>query len=181
MEKKEKKCFSLCSNRRQFLFASGVGTATVFLTGIPGLGTKKVEAITTGYPRKRIASLSSLKTGKPVNFKYPDSNKYADSFIVKLGAESGGGVGSAKDVVAYNNYCTHMGGNMLTKGGGFKASDNALGPCQYHQSTFDLTRHGIIISGHATESLAQVMLEVEGNDVYAVGVMGLIYGRNSNL
>lgn len=181
MEKKEEKCFSLCSNRRQFLLTSGVATATVFLTGIPGLGAKKVEAVTTGYPRKRIGKLSSLKTGKPIAFKYPDSNKYSNSFIVKLGAEAGGGIGSKRDVVAFNNFCTHMGGDLLSKGGGFKAADKALGPCQYHQSTFDLTRHGIIISGHATESLAQVLLEVEGDDIYAVGVMGLIYGRHSNL
>ena len=65
--------------------------------------------------------------------------------------------------------------------GGYHAADKAVGPCPYHQSVFDLTRHGIIVNGHATESLAQVLLEVEGNDVYAVGVMGLIYGRNSNL
>ena len=64
MEKKEEKCFSLCSNRRQFLLTSGVATATVVLTGIPGIGTKKVEAVTTGYPRKKRASLTSRKTWK---------------------------------------------------------------------------------------------------------------------
>ncbi|MEE9165476.1 MAG: arsenate reductase (azurin) small subunit [Nitrospinota bacterium] len=179
MEKKEGKCFSLCSNRRQFLLTSGVATATVVLTGIPGIGTKKVEAITTGYPRMKIASLSSLKTGKPVEFNYPDNKKYAGSFVVKLGTQAGGGVGPNKDVVAFNNFCQHMGGKMLD--GGYKAADKAIGPCPYHQSTFDLTRHGIIITGHSTESIAQVFLEVEGDDIYAVGMMGLIYGRHSNL
>ena len=179
MEKKEGKCFSLCSNRRQFLLTSGVATATVILTGIPGMGTKKVEALTTGYPRQKIATLSSLKSGKPVEFKYPDSKKFSGSFVVKLGTEAGGGVGPNKDIVAFNNFCTHMGGKMLE--GGFHAADKAVGPCPYHQSTFDLTRHGIIISGHATESLGQVLLEVKGNDVYAVSMMGLIYGRYDNL
>ncbi len=179
MAKKEEKCFSLCSNRRQFLLASGVATATVVLSGIPGMGAKKAEAITSGYPRQKVASLSSLKTGKPVEFKYPDTKKYSGSFIVKLGTQAGGGVGPAKDVVAFNNFCQHMGGKMLD--GGYKAADKAIGPCPYHQTTFDLTRHGIVISGHSTESISQILLEVEGNDVYAYGMMGLIYGRHSNL
>ena len=50
-----------------------------------------------------------------------------------------------------------------------------------HQSTFDLTRHGMIIGGHATQSLPQVLLELEGDDIYAVGMLGLIYGRYDNL
>jgi len=44
-----------------------------------------------------------------------------------------------------------------------------------------VTRHGIIISGQAYESLPQVLLELDGDDIYAVGMMGLIYGRNQNL
>jgi arsenite oxidase small subunit len=45
-----------------------------------------------------------------------------------------------------------------------------------HLTTFDLTRHGMVISGHATESLPQIVLEVQGDDIYAVGVQGLVYG-----
>ncbi|HAH02844.1 MAG TPA: arsenate reductase (azurin) small subunit, partial [Vibrio sp.] len=48
-------------------------------------------------------------------------------------------------------------------------------------STFDLRRHGIMVSGQAFESLPQVLLELEGDDIYAVGVMGLIFGRMENL
>ncbi|HAK37062.1 MAG TPA: arsenate reductase (azurin) small subunit [Nitrospina sp.] len=179
MEKKEEKCFSLCANRRQFLLTGGVATATVVLSGIPGIGARKVEAVTTGYPRKKIATLSALKSGKPLEFTYPDSKKYSGSFAVDLGVQAGGGVGPGKSVVAFNNFCQHMGGKMLD--GGFHAADKAVGPCPYHQTTFDLVRHGIVISGHSTESIAQILLEVEGNDVYAVGMMGLIYGRHSNL
>ena len=37
------------------------------------------------------------------------------------------------------------------------------------------------MSGHATESLPQVVLEVEGDDVYATGILGLIYGKRNSL
>jgi len=56
-----------------------------------------------------------------------------------------------------------------------------MGSCPLHLSTYDVTRHGIIISGQAYESLPQVLLELDGDDIYAVGMMGLIYGRNQNL
>jgi arsenite oxidase small subunit len=39
----------------------------------------------------------------------------------------------------------------------------------------------MIIGGHATESLPQVLLELEGDNIYAVGMIGLIYGRYDNL
>ena len=56
-----------------------------------------------------------------------------------------------------------------------------LGQCPFHLSVYDLRRHGIIVSGQAYQSLPQVLLELEGDDIYAVGMMGLLYGRNENL
>jgi arsenite oxidase small subunit len=46
---------------------------------------------------------------------------------------------------------------------------------------FDLTRHGILISGQAYQSLPQILLELEGDNIFAVGVFGLIFGRYDNL
>ena len=65
-----------------------------------------------------------------------------------------------------------------TAGGGAPVS---LGACPLHLSTYDLTRHGILISGQAYQSLPQVLLELAGDDIYAVGVFGLIFGRYDNL
>lgn len=175
---KDEKCLSPCASRREFLLFSGAATATVLLTGIPGFGTKSVEAVVAKYPRQKIGKLSSLKVDTPLTFKYPDNKKFSNSILVKLGTPAGGGVGPNKDVVAFNLFCTHMGGDLKD---GYKAKDKVIGPCPYHLSTFDLTRHGMIVSGHATESLGQVLLEVQGNDIYATGMMGLIYGRNSNI
>jgi arsenite oxidase small subunit len=38
----------------------------------------------------------------------------------------------------------------------------------------------MVIAGHATESLPQARLEVEGDDIYVTGVMGLVYGTQTN-
>lgn len=176
-ESKSEGCLTKClASRRQFLFAGGLATAAVVLAGVPGFGGGAAEAVVSKYPRKKIGSLKALKEGKPVEFAYP--TKDIENMLVKLGAPAGGGVGTGKDVVAFNPVCTHMGGPLEEK---YNAQYKILGQCPFHQSTFDLTRHGMIISGHATESLPQVLLETEGDDIYATGFIGLVYGRNSNV
>lgn len=164
--------------RRQFLLTSGTATATVMIMMKVGAAQASVPALITNYPRKLVGKLSQLKTDKPVLFTYPDDKDYSDSLLVKLGTEAGGGIGPKKDVVAFNQYCTHQGGSLE---GTYKGETKSLGACPLHLSTFDLTRHGIVISGQAYQSVPQVLLEVEGDNIYAVGMMGLIYGRNNNL
>ncbi len=168
-----------CLSRRTFLVGTGAAaTGTVMLTGIPGLEGKAWAARLARYPRLLIANLGELQINRPQSFKYPDEGKNTNSMLVKLGQEAGGGIGPDRDVVAFNTLCTHMGADL---GRYYKGSDTALGPCPFHQSTFDLTRHGIIISGHATESLPQVLLELDGDEIWAVGMVGLIYGRYDNV
>ncbi len=163
-----------CITRREFLFAGG---SVVLLNSVPGLGGK-VFAKTKEYPRKRIMSLSALSKDKPTVFRYPFDEIQCNSFIVKLDEEAGGGVGSDKDIVAFSSFCPHMGGPLM---GVYDKEYKVAGPCPLHLSTFDLTRHGMVISGHSTQALPQVMLEIEGNAIYAVGVLGLIYGFDNNL
>ncbi len=164
-------------NRRAFLLSGGIAT-TVVMIGIPGLAEAETPAVVASYPRKFITKLSSLKVDGPFDFEYPDEGEYAESILVKLGREAGGGLGPEKDVVAFNYTCTHQGGPLQ---GTYKADDKVLGPCPLHLSSFDLTRHGIFISGQAYQSLPQVLMELEGDDIYAVGMFGLIYGRFDNL
>lgn len=167
-----------CMSRRQFLLYGGAAVTVVTLNAIPGVSFAAGETpqvLLASYPRKRIGSLSALATGKPVDFSYPYPN--VNNILVKLGAPAGGGVGPANDVVAFNALCTHMGGPLV---GTYKGAHQVLGPCPLHLTTFDLTRHGMVVSGHATESLPQIVLEVQGNDIYATGVMGLIYGYAAN-
>ncbi len=171
-------------SRRSFLVGAGAAVAlasTISITLFPGTAeAKTVRARILSYPRKKIARLSKLKANKPVNFKYPDDGKNSTAMLVRMGVPGGGGVGPKRDVVAFNYLCTHQGGPLM---GSYTVQDEhrVLGQCPLHLSTYDLRRHGMVISGQAYQNLPQVLLEVEGDDVYAVGMMGLIFGRDRNL
>jgi arsenite oxidase small subunit len=178
-EKKQKGVGKCLMSRRSFLLTSGATTATVMVMVNAGSSeAQQVPATVATYPRKKIGKLSALKADKPVEFTYPDEGQYAESMLVKLGVPAGGGIGPDRDVVAFNNYCTHQGGPL---GGTYKADTKSLGACPFHLSTYDLTRHGILISGQAYQSLPQVLLELDGDDIYAVGIFGLVFGRYDNL
>lgn len=165
-------------SRRMFLIGAGV-TTTIVITLDPGTPqAREVPAQITEYPRKLIAKLSDLKQDVPFDFSYPDEGEYSENMIVKLGKQAGGGIGPNKDVVAFNYACTHQGGQLNDT---YKADTKSLGACPLHLSTYDLTRHGILISGQAYQSLPQILLELEGDDIYATGVFGLIFGRKNNL
>ena len=165
-------------SRRKFLFYSGTAlTSGTVLLQIPGVLQAKEAHIAT-YPQKLIAKMSELKLDQPVIFNYPDDGASSTSILVKMGQKAGGGVGKQRDVVAFNTICTHQGGPLL---GSYNTEYKTLGQCPFHLTTYDLTRYGIIVSGQAYQSLPQVLLEVKGDSIYAVGVMGLIFGRNNNL
>lgn len=178
-DKKATESHFSCVTRRKFLLGSGAVVATtVLLPPIAGLGGQALAAELAAYPRKRIGLLSDLKLNKPEIFTYPGDNFHSRSMLVKMGVEAGGGIGDAFDVVAYNCLCTHMGGELSSF---YQPDHQVVGPCVFHQSVFDLTRHGIIVNGHATESLPQVLLELDGDVIYATGLIGLIYGHFDNL
>ena len=164
----------LCMSRRSFLLS---GSSAIILSSMPGIATA-VKLIVKDYPRVKIASLKDLKIDQPIDFSYPPNNPVSTFFIVKLGEEAGGGIGRKKDIVAFSNLCSHMGGPL---NGTYKPGHKAVGPCPLHLTTFDLTRHGMVISGHATEALPQAMLEISGGNIYAIGVTGLVYGHHDNL
>lgn len=168
-----------CISRRQFLLTGGAVVSLAGLGGLPGLvdaAGNPISALRASYPRQRIGKLSALELGKPVHFKYPYPN--IENMLVRLGVPGGGGVGAAQDVVAFNLQCSHMGGPMH---GSYKEAHQVLGPCPLHLTTFDLTRHGMVVAGHATESLPQIVLETSRDDIFAVAVLGLLYGYAHNV
>jgi arsenite oxidase small subunit len=128
---------------------------------------------TLTYPRVKLANVRELKVGEPLTRQYLDFNVW----IVKLGERSVGGVGPDGDIVAFVPPCTHMGGPLV-----FNPKTNCA-VCPLHYTQFDLTRGGKVVSGHATQSLPQVMLEFDERtgDIYAVGVNQLVYGRVKNI
>jgi arsenite oxidase small subunit len=171
-------------SRRQLLVYGGtaaVAASTISVSLFPGsVEAKTVPATVTGYPRKFIARLSELKENQPFDFNYPDEGRNTQSMLVKTGVQCGGGIGPQQDVVGFSYMCTHQGGPL---NGTYKATGphRTLGQCPFHLSLFDVRRHGIIVSGQAYESLPQVLLELEGDEIYAVGIMGLLFGRTDNL
>lgn len=130
------------------------------------------------FPRMRIARISELKDGKPLDFNYPVEHPHNKNFLVKLGAPALGGVGPAGDIVAFNYICTHMGCSLK---GLYKHEHRMLGPCPCHYTRFDLSKGGMVIIGQATLSLPQILLEVEKEDIFATGLMRLIYGFRGKL
>lgn len=177
----EPDCQASCVSRRLFLGASGVTTATVLLGELfPGrvLGQSadaRVEVTT--LPRKKIGQLSMLEADKPVSFNYPGDGELHNCMLIKTGERSGGGLGDDQDVVAFSGRCTHMGGSLKNE---YNAEHKVAGPCRLHLTTFDLTRHGMVIAGHATQALPQIILELDGDDIYAIGIAGLLYGYSTN-
>ena len=135
-----------------------------------------VQRVTRSYPKVRLARIDALKTGEPLDFVYPLAQHR--SFLVKLGERASDGVGPDGDIVAFSYICSHMGCPLLEQ---YKPAHNVIGPCPCHYSTFDLSKNGILVIGQATQSLPQVVLETDGRHIFAIGVMGLVYGQSNNL
>lgn len=161
-------------SRRDFLFAGALALSSIPLAALGAAGgfAPGTVLLKATYTRKGIARLPDLVTGTPLYFDYPYPG--LPNLLVKLGAAAGGGLGAERDVVAFNLRCTHMGGDLSRA---FQPAQQVLGPCPRHLTSFDLMRHGLVITGSATESLPQIELELEGDTIYAVGVMGLAYGE----
>lgn len=124
------------------------------------------------YPRLKIATLSDLQKGV-FSTTYPD--QFSPVQVIKLGTKTVGGVGPDGDIVAYSGLCTHMGCPVSYDPG------TKVFMCPCHYSHFDAAADAMLISGPATQHLPRLVLEVEGQDIYAVSVQGLIYGRPHNL
>ena len=180
-------------SRRSFLIGAVAGSAAasvailvpVALTewiddddddGVPTDNGGSPAVVVATFQRTKIASLSDLTPGEPFDFEYPLEGQR--NFVLKLGAPAHGGIGDDGDIVAFSYACTHMGCPLI---GLYKHEHKILGPCGCHYSTFDLTRSGMVVLGQATQNLPQITLALDGDDVYATGVMGLIYGYRDNL
>ena len=166
--------------RRSFLVA-GAASATTLVLGdlFPGRvaaqDAQTVARLAT-YPAILIAALSKLHVDDPMSFTYPNPDTpHSNMMLVKLRRPAGGGIGPDQDIVAFSSYCTHMGGAVDGYSAKFK-----LGGCSQHLTTYDLTRHGMVVAGHATTSLPQIVLELRGDDIYATGILGLLYGYFRN-
>ncbi len=138
-------------------------------------GTAGPAAVVAVFPRTRVARMSQLQDGVPVMFDYPLEGQ--GNVLVKMGEPAIGGVGDGDDVVAFSRICTHMGCELTE----YRHEHGVLGPCPCHFSTFDLIHNGQVTLGQATQNLPQVLLEVDGDDVFATGLVRLVYGFADSL
>lgn len=156
--------------RREFVQLTGAGTAAVAASGMPLGAAGAAEA---GYPVVEVASLASLAPGEAVPFTYPDETSPA--LLMRLTEPALDGVGPNREVVAYSILCTHKGCPVLYR------PEQRMLICPCHWSTFDPAKSGSLVIGQASQPLPRIELSVEGDRVTATGVVGLIYGRHTNI
>ena len=163
------------ASRRWFLKVSGAGALGGAVAPAVAQTTPGSAKTLLAYPRKAVAMASKVSTGAPVSFTYPDAA--SPCLAVKMGSAVPGGVGPDKDIVAFSTLCTHMGCpvNYDSSAKTFK--------CPCHFSMFDAEKGGQMICGQATENLPRIRLEHDAKSgaISAVGVVGLIYGRQANV
>jgi arsenite oxidase small subunit len=167
------------ATRREFLKVSGAAAATAGV-GLATAGSAQAAQADAGratlpYPIKALGKAKALQVNVPQSFTYPDAA--SPCTLVKLGEAVPGGVGPDRDIVGYSNLCTHMGCPVS-----YDAQARTF-KCPCHFSAFDAELDGQMICGQATENLPRIQLAYDAKDdtVTAVGVMGLIYGRQSNV
>jgi arsenite oxidase small subunit len=167
-------------SRRDFLKISG-GAAAGASAGVAGLahaGKAQAEDVgraTLPFRPKAVTRAATLKVNEAVPFTFPDAS--SPCAVIKMGSAVPSGVGPDRDIVAYSTLCTHQGCPVSydTHARTFK--------CPCHYSMFDPEKSGQMVCGQATENLPQIVLEYNAHNdtVTAVGVEGLIYGRQSNV
>lgn len=169
-------------SRRIFLKSSGGAAAAVGATGaalIPGAAhaasASGSTATNLNYPRRGLGKAAGMPVNQAVSFSYPDTS--SPCVAIRMGAPVTGGVGPNGDIVAFSSMCTHMGCPVSYDGA------TKTFKCGCHFSIFDPENGGQMVCGQATEDLPRVMLDYDAktDTVTAVGIDGLVYGRQANI
>jgi len=167
-------------SRRKFLKMGGGGIAAgaAVLGSAGALARPEGEHVgrtTLPYPQQMIAKAAQMPVNQAVKFTYPD--KASPCVAVKMGAPVPGGVGPGGDIVAFSTLCPHMGCVVNYD----RETRNFKCPC--HFSIYDGEKEGQMVIGQATTNIPSIILEYNAGDdsVRAVGVDGLIFGRQSNI
>lgn len=166
--------------RRFFLKSGGAAAALAGSVVIPIRNASAAtltgaNGTTLPYPKKAVGSAKGMPLNQAVSFAYPDDS--SPCLAIRMGSPVPGGVGPNGDIVAYSSYCTHMGCPVSYESG------TKTFKCGCHFSIFDPENGGQMVTGQATEDLPRILLEYDAktDSVHAIGVDGLIYGRQSNV
>jgi len=150
-------------SRRGFLKFSALGLSAV--AAAPALiagDAQPTMSVYGGYIKNRVGSLTQLKKTGELDFSYPDGNALCKAVYVN------------NEVKAYSIICTHKGCPTVYN------KEKALFECPCHFTKYDAKKDGQMVIGHATGRLPRVLLEINGDDIFAIGVDGLIFGRINN-
>ena len=175
-ESQEHDCVSdLPVSRRRFLGISCTTLSGSLVAGLaPAVTTAAAQALQSeNYPVVDIAALDGLKEDSALSFTYPDAKSPA--VLLRLRQSAAGGIGPNNTIVAYSILCTHKGCPVAYR------PERKLLICPCHWSSFDPTKAGQIVIGQGSQSLPQITLRLNGQTIQAVGVTGLIYGRETNI
>jgi arsenite oxidase small subunit len=155
-------------SRRGFLTAGGA-IAVATGTHLP------VSAAEASEPHVRVGKAKHFVVGKPVSFNYPDAQ--APALAIRMSSAVPNGVGPDHDIIAYSQLCVHKGCPV-----GFNPHEEIF-VCPCHWSSYDPAKDGVMIVGHATTDLPRIELVYDPatDEITAIGVHGLIYGRSSNV
>lgn len=102
--------------------------------------------------RKRVASLAGLSPGAVVAFNFP--GEHDPCLLIRT---------AAGQLVAYSQKCTHLSCAVVPE------LDKGVLHCPCHEGYFDLLT-GRNIAGPPPRPLPKIVLQIEGDDVYAVSV-----------
>ena len=167
-----------CVTRRQFLFmgAAAVGTVTL-ATVMPG---QSVPGPGGGlrWNDGRQAKRTPGRRGRPV--QVPVGPRKLRQLPHQAGHTGWREASAPTRMLSPSTlYVPHMGISLL---GSFKLRSTRLwARARTHLSTYDLTRHGMMsFRSLPRRDCPRLVLEARGDEIYATGVMALIYGFGDN-
>lgn len=162
-------------NRRDFFKLGGTGAVVAAAPRAFTQSTLPATVLEPLYPVLTVLNMAELVVNQPVPFNYPDTASPCQ--LIKMGREVPGGIGPDHDIVAYSILCPHMG--CPTQ---YDAVARSF-KCGCHFSVFDPEMEGQQVCGQATQNMPRVALRYNANQqtIDAVGVHGLIYGRQTNV
>ncbi len=102
--------------------------------------------------RRKVTALSALPVGAAAVFSYPGEHDKCIAVRLQDGS-----------IVAFSQACTHLSCAVIPK------VEEGVFFCPCHEGYFDL-RTGRNIAGPPPRPLPRILLETQGDDVYAVGV-----------
>ncbi|MEO5882076.1 MAG: arsenate reductase (azurin) small subunit [Caldimonas sp.] len=168
-------CTQPCDAQRRAFIKVGAGTLSAgvayAIAPMPAYGAE--GAGSPSSPTVNVTPLDAVRENTVLPFSYPDTDSPA--VLLRLKGPAQGGVGPGSSIVAFSVLCTHKGCPVSYR------PEHKLLICPCHWSTFDPVKGGQMVIGQGSQALPQIELRVKDGVIQAIGINGLIYGRQTNI